>query len=104
MLVTDLYRPREETVEIYVAAGETPPRVSVHEVKPCRGADVAVRVPAGDGRWEQLSFGTARAIEGAVNAAWRYQESEAHQVALFHDIAGAHIHLQCRPGDETRRR
>jgi|SRR6187431_549073 len=95
VVVTELWRSREETIARYRSAGLQPPAASVHEQVPCRGADLSI-----------LAVGerAAKKVVARVNTRWRYEASENHEVALFHDVAGVHIHLQCRPGDETRRR
>ncbi|MDX1388816.1 MAG: hypothetical protein R3344_06475, partial [Acidobacteriota bacterium] len=49
LVVTEVYRSRAETIAAYEAAERTPPRISVHEVKPVRGVDCSVRIPRGLG-------------------------------------------------------
>lgn len=119
LVVTELWRSREQTIARYASAGLPPPAFSVHEavkenghpLSGCRGADISVRnANAGlaAGRpyqdWPFLDPALCRQVVVAINAEWRYQESERHQVALYHNIDGVHIHLQVRPGDETLRR
>jgi hypothetical protein len=115
MIVTEMFRTHDETVRIYTEAGLTPPAASVHEAvrvlgdpwSGCRGADISVRMARPGMRyqdWSYLPSTLIRACVTAINKRWRYQESEAHQVALFHDIAGLHVHLQVRSGQETIRR
>lgn len=95
VVVTELWRSRDETIARYRSAGLQPPEASVHEQVPCRGADLSVLAITAEG---------ARKVVSRVNTRWRYEAAETHQVALFHDVAGVHLHLQVRPGDETRRR
>lgn len=115
MIVTEMFRTHDETVRIYTEAGFTPPAASVHESvrvfgdpwSGCRGADISVRMARPGMRYQDWPFLPATVVRKAVTAInnrWRYQESEAHQVALFHSVAGTHLHLQCRPERETVRR
>jgi hypothetical protein len=105
VIVTDIYRTHEETIRIYSEAGLKPPVVSVHELG--RGVDLSVRMATPGRTYQEWPFLPAKLIReyvSAVNRRWRYQESEEHQVALYHNVAGVHVHLQCRPGGETVRR
>lgn len=115
VIVTQIFRTRAQTIAIYQAAGLTPPDSSVHEsvkiagdaMSGCRGCDLSVRMARPGMRYDEWSFlpsTRVRAFVDAVNATWRYQESEAHQVALYHSVSGPHVHLQVRPNDETKRR
>lgn len=110
--VTSLWRSRAETVRLYEEAGVAPPAASVHEAvrmlgdpwSGCRGADLSVRMQRPGqpyDTWPLLPPKVSRAFVEAVNKKWRYQESEAHQVALYHAVSGPHIHLQVRPEQET---
>jgi hypothetical protein len=110
--VTQLWRSHDETVRIYREAGLPPPASSVHEAarvlgdpwSGCRGADLSVRMyRAGQpyDTWPTLPPSVVRELVAAVNQKWRYQSGEQHQVALFHHVSGPHVHLQCRPGQET---
>lgn len=114
LIVTEVWRSRAETIRIYEAAGLVPPAVSVHELTKemgdpwsgCRGLDLSIRRP-GIGpyeSWRVIPDAQVLAFVALVNGAWRYQASEAHQVALFHDVSGPHVHLQVARGDETKRR
>lgn len=113
--VTEMWRPREKTIAIYRAAGLPPPAASVHEstkvlgesLSGCRGTDLSVRmarVGLAYTEWPFLPNGVIRQLVNAVNERWRYQESDQHQVTLYHAVSGPHVHLQCRAGDETVRR
>jgi len=119
LVVTELWRSREQTIARYATSGLARPAFSVHEsVKEagaafsgCRGADISVRnataglsarTPYAD--WPFIDADICRMVADRINSSWRYQDSEAHQVALYHAVAGVHIHLQCRPGNETVRR
>lgn len=110
--VTELWRSREETLRQYRSAGLPPPAFSVHEavkvlgdpLSGCRGADLSVRMFRAGQRyedWPRLPVPVCREVVAAINRRWRYQESEAHQVALYHSVTGPHVHLQVRPGSET---
>jgi hypothetical protein len=110
--VTELWRPREETIRLYQSAGLAPPAFSVHETAKvlgdpwsgCRGADLSVRTTRAGQRyedWPRLPVPVCREVVAAINRRWRYQESEAHQVALYHSVTGPHVHLQVRPDQET---
>ncbi len=113
MVLTEIFRTREETTALY--AGRIPPASSVHECKPERGAvlsgtrgvDISDRrVVAGLPYWEwpKMTAGIMELVEHEINRTWQYRESNAHQVAVYHDVKGTHLHLQCRPEDETVRR
>ena len=105
MVITCIYRDRDETVRIYNQAGKKPPRVSVHELLPCRGLDLGVRRvrPTLDyGSWPLMADEMGFRLASDINQKWCYQESEDHQVALYHNVSGPHIHTQVR--DETAER
>ena len=119
LIVTELWRSREQTIARYASAGLPPPAFSVHEatkepgnaLSGCRGADVSVRnANAGLAShkeyadWPFLDPDLCRLVADRLNERWRYQETEAHQVALYHAVDGVHIHLQCRADNETVRR
>lgn len=113
--VTCLWRCRDDTVRLYAEAGLPVPAFSVHEavrvlgdpMSGCRGADLSVRMQRYGQpyeTWPMLPPQVARRLVDAVNRRWRYQESEEHQVAIYHAVSGPHVHLQCRPGNETGER
>jgi hypothetical protein len=118
-VVTEVWRSQQETERIYAAAGLPAPKASVHgdrkdpmnALSGCRGIDFSVRsFSAGcrSGRpyaeWPFIDRDMLVRLVARINGAWRYQKSEAHQVAVLHDISGLHLHLQVRQGDETQRR
>lgn len=113
--VTQIFRTHDQTIAIYQAAGLPPPASSVHEsvkiagdpMSGCRGCDLSVRMVRPGQRydeWPFLSPSPIRDLVAAVNQRWQYQESDAHQVALYHSVSGPHVHLQVRPSNETKRR
>lgn len=117
--VTDVWRSRQQTVRIYEAAGQPPPAYSVHETTKAmwdpmsgtRGIDLSAR-DARVGLMRQLTYAQwpmhdmvrLEQLEAAINASWRYNTADDKQVALLHSVSGLHLHLQVRPGDETKRR
>lgn len=119
IVVTEVWRSRQQTLRIYAEAGLPPPAFSVHEetrqfgnpLTGCRGIDFSAR-SAGAGIGRGLEYGEWPLIErdslldfaARVNSTWRYHAADQKQVALVHDVAGLHVHLQVRPGDETVRR
>ncbi len=111
LYATSIFRRRADTLRIYEAAGLEPPAVSVHEsshdpsepLSGCRGVDVGVR-RIFSGQPGTVDPADAAMAVDALNTRWRYQASDAHQVALFHKVDGWHVHLQCRPLAETCRR
>jgi len=115
LVVTELFRTHDQTVALYTRAGLAAPAASVHEsvkvagdaLSGCRGADLSVRMARPGLRYDEWPFlptSMVRHLVRAVNERWRYQQSEQHQVALFHAVSGPHVHLQVRPQGETVRR
>lgn len=101
LVLSELWRDHDDTVASYRAAGLDPPKISVHELLPCRGADVSVRRRL-DGAY--LPDAQVKEVVEELNQRWQYHLTDRYQVALFHDVRGPHIHLQVRPGTETKRR
>lgn len=95
--LTSVERDPVETRRIYLAAGRTPPAASVHDVRPCRGADgVAIITPRDDGKMPELSS-SAASIEAAnrVNARCIYPRGKL--AVLWHSLGGvAGYHLHCQ--------
>jgi hypothetical protein len=119
VVVTEVWRSREQTIARYASAGIAPPVFSVHEavkevgvhLSGCRGVDISVRDanaglaarrPYAD--WPFLEPQLCRLVADQINERWCYQESDAHQVALYHAVDGPHVHLQVRAQGETVRR
>lgn len=114
VVITEIYRSHQESVEIYAAAGLVAPAVSVHETRPeqwvelsgIRGVDASTRAPRSGqySGWPHSPDGHVEQAVQELNQRWIYQAGGAHQVALYHSVGGKHVHLQCRPGSETHRR
>jgi hypothetical protein len=115
LVVTDVWRSQAETDRIYREAGLPAPARSVHSetLHPgdphtgCRGLDLSVRRPTPGkpyAEWPPIERGRLERFVAAVNEAWRYHPEERYQVALLHDVAGLHVHLQVARENLTARR
>lgn len=90
LTVTSVARLLEDTQRIYREAGLEPPkRPGVHDVIPTRGAD-AVPVTALHCRYSIAELGPM--LEHRLNQLIEYPRG--YQAALWHDVQGAHLHLQ----------
>lgn len=95
LALTCVEREPEETRALYAGAGQVPPAASVHDCRPCRGADGVPRIsPAGGLPTLDVSVAATR-VAAAVNARIRYPRGK--RAVLWHDVAGAHLHLQVPP-------
>jgi hypothetical protein len=119
IIVTEVWRSRQQTLRIYAEAGLPAPAFSVHEdtrqfgnpLTGCRGIDFSARSASRGiglglayGEWPLIPRFRLEAFAERVNATWRYHAADEKQVALVHDVSGLHVHLQVRSGDETVRR
>jgi hypothetical protein len=81
LIITGLVRYEEEQRAIYP---NDPAKISVHQDKPCRGADASVKWFTEDECNEILKF---------LNSSFEY--SGQYKTALIHDVGqGRHLHIQ----------
>lgn len=86
ILVTSVERTADQTRRLYLDSGRTPPRASVHDVRPCRGLDA---VPH---EIEDLEA-PGQALADHLSGRWVYPRG--HKVCLWHSVAGGlHWHFQ----------
>lgn len=119
LVVTEIWRSRDQTIAYYQAAGLPVPEASPHETvkipmdpfSGCRAFDISdrsadrgLREGLDYGMWPHLEVEKLTALVRRVNHEWRYEPSERHQVALLHNVRGRHLHFQVRPANETERR
>lgn len=114
LVITEVWRSRQETLRIYEEAGLPAPAISVHETikelgnhwSGCRGLDLSIRRPISgsyDG-WPLIVPDQVVAFVARVNATWLYHPEDRFKVALYHSVAGPHVHLQVARENVTVRR
>ena len=95
--LTGVERSRARTIEIYEAAGKPVPAASVHEAKPCRGADCVPEPWDPVGGVTELDEAIPQVLE-QINSRYRYPRGK--KCVIWHAVGGApHFHIQV-PYDE----
>ncbi len=97
--LTCVERTVAETQAIYARQGRKPPtKISVHDLRPSRGADgvpIAVDELGGELPPNYLELGQEVADE--VNELCKY--TRGRSCVIWHDVAGIHFHIQSPSGE-----